>query len=128
MSTEYVWEEMYKAALVETDIGKLPTRVQAAKAAIDNRLHELQLGHGGLPEERLAMSDALAGLIILRRELQSINIGAARWVQEAVSQPHSGSSIHHGRLYHWHRSCWFQDQRAFCRLHNLSLSYRNLPF
>jgi hypothetical protein len=75
MSAEYNWEEVYKAALVETDIGKLPTRVQAAKTAIDNRLHELQLDHGGLPEERLAMSDALAGPNNLRRELQSINIG-----------------------------------------------------
>jgi len=75
MSAEYIWEEVYKAALVETDVGKLPTTVQAAKAAIDNRLHELQLDQGGLPEERLAMSDALAGLNILRRELQSINIG-----------------------------------------------------
>jgi hypothetical protein len=46
MSAEYIWEEVYKAALVETDVGKLPTRVQAAKAAIDNRLHELQLDQG----------------------------------------------------------------------------------
>ena len=46
MSAEYIWEEVYKAALVETDLGKLPTRVQAAEAAIDNRLHELQLDQG----------------------------------------------------------------------------------
>jgi hypothetical protein len=64
-----VWEEEYKAAIVETDDGKLPNRVQAAQAAIDNRLHELQLDHGGTPEERQAIRDALAGLIILRREL-----------------------------------------------------------
>jgi len=50
MSAEYIWEEVYKAALVETDLGKLPTRVQAAKAAIDNRLHELQLDQGGCPK------------------------------------------------------------------------------
>jgi len=38
-----VWEEVYKAALVETDEGELPNRIQAAKVAIDNRLHELQM-------------------------------------------------------------------------------------
>jgi hypothetical protein len=68
MRAEYVWEEVYKAALVETDDGKLPNRIQAAKVAIDNRLYELQMDHGGTPEERQALSDALAGLMILRRE------------------------------------------------------------
>lgn len=70
MRAEYVWEEVYKAAMVEIDDGKLPHRIQAAKAAIDNRLHDLQMDHGGTPEERQAISDALAGLIILRRELE----------------------------------------------------------
>ena len=70
MRAEYVWEEVYKAAIVETDDGKLPNRIQAAKASIDNRLHDLQMDHGGTPEERQAISDALAGLIILRRELE----------------------------------------------------------
>ena len=49
---------------------KLPNRLQAAKAAIDNRLHELQLDHGGTSEERQAITDALGGLNVLRRELQ----------------------------------------------------------
>jgi hypothetical protein len=75
LRTDYVWEEMYKAAIVETDNGMLPNRIQAAKAAIDSRLHALQGDHGGTPEERVAISDALAGLIILliilRRELES---------------------------------------------------------
>jgi hypothetical protein len=70
MRAEYVWEEVYKAAIVETDDGKLPNRIQAAKAAIDNRLHDLQMDHGRTPEERQAIRDALAGLIILRRELE----------------------------------------------------------
>ena len=70
MRAEYAWEEVYKAAFVETDDGLLPNRIHTAKIAIDNRLHELQLDHGGMPEERLAISDALAGLIILRRELE----------------------------------------------------------
>ena len=70
MCAEYVWEEVYKAAIVETDDCKLPNRIKAAKAAIDNRLHELQMDHGGPPEERQAISDALAWLLILRRELE----------------------------------------------------------
>jgi hypothetical protein len=60
--------EPYKAAVLETDRAKLQERVHAAKAAIDDRLHELQLDHGGSPEERIAISDALAALNVLRRE------------------------------------------------------------
>jgi hypothetical protein len=71
MRSEYVWEGVYKAALVETDDGKLPNRIQAAKVAIDNRLYELQMDHGDIPEERQALSDALVGLRSLRRELES---------------------------------------------------------
>jgi len=59
------------AALVEADENKLRERIRAAKAAIDTRLHELQMDHGGTPDERQAISDALEGLSILRRELQS---------------------------------------------------------
>jgi hypothetical protein len=70
MNTCYVWEQVYKAAMLETDQGKLPSLVHAAKAAIDTRLHDLQTEHGGTAEERHAISDALAGLNILRRELE----------------------------------------------------------
>ncbi len=38
MKAHYVWEESYKAAILETDDKKLQNRIQAAKAAIDNRL------------------------------------------------------------------------------------------
>jgi hypothetical protein len=70
MKAHYVWEESYEAAILETDDKKLPNRLQAAKAAIDNRLHELQFDHGGTPEERQAITDALGGLNVLRRELE----------------------------------------------------------
>ncbi len=70
MKAHYVWEESYEAAVLETDDKKLPKRIQAAKSAIDDRLHDLQTDHGGMPEERQAISDALAGLNVLRRELQ----------------------------------------------------------
>lgn len=69
MRAEYAWEEVYKAAIVETDDGNLPNRVRAANAAIDSRLHELLMDHGGTPEKRRAISDALAGLNVLSREL-----------------------------------------------------------
>ena len=71
MQAHYVWEVPYKAAVLETDREKLRERVHAAKAAIDDRLRELQLDHGGTPEERQAISDALASLNVVRRELES---------------------------------------------------------
>ena len=67
-----LWQELYEAAILETDLGKMQPRVYAAKAAIDARLHELQLDHGGTPEERQAISDALAGLNVLRKSAFSI--------------------------------------------------------
>jgi hypothetical protein len=70
MRADYVWQESYQAAILETDDRKLPQRLQVAKAAIDDRLHELQRDHGGTLEERQAISDALGGLNVLRRELQ----------------------------------------------------------
>jgi hypothetical protein len=66
MNPAYVWEESCEAATLETDDKKLPNLLQAAKAAIDTRLHQLQFDHGGSPEERLAITDALAGLNVLR--------------------------------------------------------------
>ena len=71
MQASYVWEEPYKAAVLEADDRKLPNRLRAAKAAIDARLHEMQLDHGGAPEERHAISDALHGLTVLRSELET---------------------------------------------------------
>jgi hypothetical protein len=68
MRADYVWDESYKAAILETDDKKLPNRLQAAKGAIDTRLHEMQMDHGGTPEERQAITDALAALNVLRRE------------------------------------------------------------
>jgi len=70
MKADYVWEEVHAAAILETDDAKLPNRLHVAKAAIDDRLHELQLDHGGSPEERQAIGDALAGLNVVRRELE----------------------------------------------------------
>jgi hypothetical protein len=70
MRAEYVWDESYKAAVLETDDKKLGERIHVAKGAIDTRLQELQSDHGGTPEERQAMTDALGRLQVLRRELE----------------------------------------------------------
>jgi hypothetical protein len=70
MRAEYVWDESYKAAVLETDDKKLGERTQVAKGAIDMRLQEMQMDHGGTPEERQAITDALGGLQVLRRELE----------------------------------------------------------
>jgi len=56
--------------MLEIDDGNLADRLHAATAAIDNRVHELQMDHGGTLEEGQAISDALAGLNVLRRELE----------------------------------------------------------
>jgi len=78
-----VWEELYSAAALETDDEKLPKRIQAAKASIDARIHELQSDHGGTPAERHAICEALAALNVLRRELE------ARRIKGTIGRPMS---------------------------------------
>lgn len=70
MQADSFWQELYQAAFIETDHRKLPNRISLAKAAIDSRLRDMQLNHSGTAEERQAISDALAGLSILRIELE----------------------------------------------------------
>jgi len=50
MRADYVWLGSYQAAILETDDNKLPNSLQAAKAAIDNRLHDLQRDYGLRPK------------------------------------------------------------------------------
>ncbi len=70
MKADYPWQEAYEAATLETDDAKLLKLLPVAKAAIDARLHDLQIDHGGTREERQAIGDALASLNVLRRDLQ----------------------------------------------------------
>jgi hypothetical protein len=70
MTADYVWVKSYESAVLETDDTHLRERLQVAKKAIDTRLQEMQMDHGGTPEERQAITDALAGLSVLRRELE----------------------------------------------------------
>ena len=70
VENDYPWQDLYEAAVVETDDEKLTKCLQQAKFAIDARVHELQTDHGGTPGEWHAISDALSGLNVLRRELE----------------------------------------------------------
>jgi hypothetical protein len=71
MKADYYWQELYEAVLLETNREKMQPRIRAAKTAIEARLQQLQLGHGSTPEERQAVSDALTGLNLLRREIET---------------------------------------------------------
>jgi hypothetical protein len=67
---DYVWRELYVAALLEPNPEKIQQRVPEAKAAIDARLHELQIDPRCAPAERHAISEALAGLNLMQREIE----------------------------------------------------------
>ena len=67
--TEYKWHEVYEAALLETDWSKMDGRINAAEAALHARLNEFSLNHGGTPEENQAITEAVNGLTVLRKEV-----------------------------------------------------------
>jgi hypothetical protein len=61
------WEQLYTAAILETDRSELKARIDAAQAAIDSRLHEMKTDHGGAAEERLDIETAQASLDAMRK-------------------------------------------------------------
>ena len=63
------WEKLYQAAILETDWSKMEQRIQSADSAISARLHDFSVDHGGTPEEKQRIQDALSGLSVLRREV-----------------------------------------------------------
>jgi hypothetical protein len=63
------WEKLYQAAILETDWSKIERRIQSADSAISARLHDFSVDHGGTPEEKQRIQDALSGLSVLRREV-----------------------------------------------------------
>ena len=77
--TSYYWQESYQAALLETDWTKMQERVQTAESEIHKRRLVLSQDHGGTPEERDALVNAMGGLRVLRMD-------AAYWLErQAVS-------------------------------------------
>ena len=67
--TEYIWHEAYKAAILETDWTKIQERLQIAESEIRKRQHVFSMDHGGTPEERQAIAEALRGMESLREEI-----------------------------------------------------------
>jgi hypothetical protein len=69
MTTVYGWEKLYQAAVLETDWSRIEEHIQAAESAINHRLHELSLEHGGAPEENQAITNAVMALEALRNDV-----------------------------------------------------------
>jgi hypothetical protein len=69
VTTEYIWYDAYKTAILETDWTKMKARLRAAESEIIERQHVLSMDHGGTPEERQAIEEALNGMKCLQREV-----------------------------------------------------------
>jgi hypothetical protein len=75
MNADSQWQELYNAAILETDWSTIEERIEAADSAIAARLHAFSLNHGGTPEENQRIQDALNGLSILRGEVVAWKAG-----------------------------------------------------
>jgi len=71
MPTSHSWQESYQAALLETDWTKMQDRIQTAESEIHKRRLVLSQDHGGTPEEREALANAMSGLRVLRMDATS---------------------------------------------------------
>jgi len=69
VTMSYVWYESYKAVVLETDWTKMYDRIQLAECKIHDRQRVLSEDHGGTPQERLAIANALNGMRTLRTEV-----------------------------------------------------------
>jgi hypothetical protein len=64
------WKDLYQAAICESDLNKLPGRVDDAEAAIVKYARELFCAVGDDAEEGERLDDALCILQALRRSLK----------------------------------------------------------
>jgi hypothetical protein len=69
MDTEYGWQHLYIAAVLESDWSKIEQKIREADNGMRARLYEFSMNHGGTPEENRAIEDALNGLSALRKEV-----------------------------------------------------------
>ncbi len=69
IKTKYGWQGLYATALLETDWLKIEKKIQVVEVAIEARLHEFSMNHGGTPEENQAIEDAMHGLNTLRKDV-----------------------------------------------------------
>ena len=60
------WWILYKDAILEADQSQVPTRIRTAEEAIRFRV---SIDKEVSSEERIAIQDAMAALLVLRREL-----------------------------------------------------------
>jgi hypothetical protein len=60
------WWQLYRSAVFEINRNKLPDRVKAAEDAMRARA---SLGGQFSSDERISIQDAMAALLVLRREL-----------------------------------------------------------
>ncbi|MGA2391317.1 MAG: hypothetical protein ABSF97_20320 [Candidatus Sulfotelmatobacter sp.] len=69
MTMTYVWYESYESVVLETDWTKMHERIQSAESKINDRKRVLSQDHGGTPEERQAIANALNSMCTLRTEV-----------------------------------------------------------
>src|SRR4029077_2033263 len=69
MNMTYTWYESYKAVVLETDWKKMPERIQSAESKINDRQRVLSEDHGGTPQERQAIANALKAMCSVRTEV-----------------------------------------------------------
>jgi len=84
MTTEYGWQELYQAAVLETDWAHMEDRIQAAESAIKGRLLEFSANHGGTKEENQAIVNAVNSLNSLRADVASW-----RKLEQLASEQHA---------------------------------------
>jgi hypothetical protein len=107
----YVWAELYETAILETDDERLPSCLEAAKAAINRRLQEIQADRNSPPEELHAIADALNGLKVLRTELEK-----TRSMNRLQNANHEAAGLASSRLHLCASNClrrlsWASDVR-----------------
>ena len=64
------WRNLYQAAICESDLTKLPGRIDDAETALVKRARELLQAVGDEAEERESLDDTMRILHALRRSLE----------------------------------------------------------
>jgi hypothetical protein len=67
VNTEYDWQQLYHAAVLEADWTKIEDRIWEAESGIRARLYELSMDQGTTAEENESIVEALNGLTVLRK-------------------------------------------------------------
>jgi hypothetical protein len=88
VKTNYSWQILYHAALLETDWKRMVELVQKSESEIHKRRLELAQDHNGTQEERDALVNSLNGLRVLRMDAIA---WARRQSLKRPPKPDSGS-------------------------------------